>query len=138
MVECPFAQRPKHASRDANRIEHLSNFIKSGQVHVADISMGSLRANGPVSLPSSMWAHISGYLETARMRQNKIAYEEARKDPMQLPDMRSKEIMAKTKVLVIDDDSGIRESLKDVLVLENFDCTVASSGEQGTADAGNN
>lgn len=33
--------------------------------------------------------------------------------------------------MVIDDDSGIRESVKDLLALENWDCAVAGTGEEG-------
>ena len=39
----------------------------------------------------------------------------------------------KTKVLVVDDDSGIRESIKDLLSLENVECACADSGELGLA-----
>jgi DNA-binding response OmpR family regulator len=38
-----------------------------------------------------------------------------------------------TKILVVDDDAGIRESIKDLLALDNFECTVAGSGEEGLA-----
>lgn len=41
--------------------------------------------------------------------------------------------MMSTKILVVDDDAGIRESLKDLFSLENFECTVAHSGEEGLA-----
>jgi len=40
-----------------------------------------------------------------------------------------------TKILVVDDDAGIRESLKDLLALEDFECTVATSGKEGLAMA---
>lgn len=40
-----------------------------------------------------------------------------------------------TKILVVDDDAGIRESLKDLLALENFECSVATSGKEGLAMA---
>lgn len=36
-------------------------------------------------------------------------------------------------IVVVDDDSGIRESLKDLLALENWDCVVASTGKEGLA-----
>lgn len=36
-----------------------------------------------------------------------------------------------TRILVVDDDSGIRESLKDLFSLEGMDCSVAGSGKQG-------
>lgn len=35
------------------------------------------------------------------------------------------------RVLVIDDDAGIRESLQDMLAMENFDCSVAETAEEG-------
>lgn len=38
-----------------------------------------------------------------------------------------------TIIVVIDDDSGIRESLKDLLALENWECVVADSGKAGLA-----
>ena len=37
------------------------------------------------------------------------------------------------KILVIDDDAGIRESLKDLLVLEDYDCVVAHTGQEALA-----
>jgi DNA-binding response OmpR family regulator len=37
------------------------------------------------------------------------------------------------RVLVIDDDASMRESLKDLLSLEQFDCDVAESGKMGLA-----
>ncbi len=37
------------------------------------------------------------------------------------------------KVLVVDDDAGVRESLKDVLNLDDFDCQVAGSAQEGLA-----
>lgn len=39
------------------------------------------------------------------------------------------------KILVIDDDAGIRESLQDMLTLENFECEVAESAQEGLAMA---
>ena len=41
-----------------------------------------------------------------------------------------------TRILVVDDDAGIRESLKDLFALEDFECTVANSGEEGLAMMG--
>ena len=40
---------------------------------------------------------------------------------------------SKGKIVVVDDDAGIRESLKDLLALENWDCAVAETGEKGLA-----
>jgi len=40
-----------------------------------------------------------------------------------------------TKVLVIDDDAGIRESLQDMLSLDDYDCRVAGSAQEGLAMA---
>jgi DNA-binding response OmpR family regulator len=37
------------------------------------------------------------------------------------------------RILVIDDDAGMRESLKDLLSLEEFDCDVAETGKKGLA-----
>ena len=37
----------------------------------------------------------------------------------------------KATIVVIDDDAGIRESLKDLMALENWDCAVAETGEEG-------
>jgi len=34
-------------------------------------------------------------------------------------------------IVVVDDDAGIRESLKDLLALENWDCAVAKTAEEG-------
>ena len=34
-------------------------------------------------------------------------------------------------IVVVDDDAGIRESLKDLLALENWDCEVAGTGQGG-------
>ncbi len=34
-------------------------------------------------------------------------------------------------IVVIDDDFGIRESVKDMLALENWDCVMAESGKEG-------
>jgi len=59
------------------RIRQLNAFIRSGTVSVPDISVGSTRHHA--LMPSRMWTHVSGYLETVRMRQNKIAYEQARR-----------------------------------------------------------
>lgn len=39
-------------------------------------------------------------------------------------------------ILVVDDDAGIRESLKDLFALENMECVVADSGEKGLAMVG--
>jgi DNA-binding response OmpR family regulator len=36
-----------------------------------------------------------------------------------------------TVILVVDDDAGIRESLKDLLALEHYDCKVAETGKEG-------
>ena|SRR5690348_9212843 len=36
-----------------------------------------------------------------------------------------------TTVVIVDDDAGIRDSLKDLLAVENLDCAVAETGEQG-------
>ena len=38
-----------------------------------------------------------------------------------------------TRILVVDDDAGIRESLKDLLALEDIECSVATSGKEGLA-----
>ncbi|SRR5258708_5068122 len=38
-----------------------------------------------------------------------------------------------TRVLIIDDDAGMRESLKDLLSLEEFECEVADTGKKGLA-----
>lgn len=37
------------------------------------------------------------------------------------------------RILVIDDDAGMRESLKDLFSLEDFDCEIAESGKKGLA-----
>ena len=37
------------------------------------------------------------------------------------------------KILVVDDDPGIRESLRDLFSLDNFECAVAASAEEGLA-----
>src|SRR5690242_19546886 len=34
-------------------------------------------------------------------------------------------------IVVVDDDAGIRESLNALLALENWDCAVAETGEEG-------
>ena len=34
-------------------------------------------------------------------------------------------------IVVVDDDAGIRESLKDLLTLENWNCEIAETGEKG-------
>jgi two-component system response regulator RpaA len=36
-------------------------------------------------------------------------------------------------IVVVDDDAGIRESLKDLLALENWDCAVATTAREGLA-----
>jgi DNA-binding response OmpR family regulator len=41
--------------------------------------------------------------------------------------------MSNKKILVVDDDAGIRESLKDLLSLDDYDCAVAASAEEGLA-----
>lgn len=38
-----------------------------------------------------------------------------------------------TRILVIDDDAGMRESLKDLLSLEEYECDVADTGKKGLA-----
>lgn len=38
-----------------------------------------------------------------------------------------------TRILVIDDDASMRESLKDLLAMEEFDCDVADTGKKGLA-----
>lgn len=42
----------------------------------------------------------------------------------------------KNKILVIDDDPGILESLKDMLALENIECLLATNATQGLSLAG--
>jgi DNA-binding response OmpR family regulator len=37
------------------------------------------------------------------------------------------------RILVVDDDAGMRESLKDLLALEDFDCDTADTGKKGLA-----
>ena len=37
----------------------------------------------------------------------------------------------KATIVVIDDDAGIRDSLKDLMALENWDCAVAGTAEEG-------
>ncbi len=39
--------------------------------------------------------------------------------------------MKKKKVLIVDDDHGIRESLRDLLLLEQYECVVAETGTKG-------
>jgi DNA-binding response OmpR family regulator len=34
-------------------------------------------------------------------------------------------------IVVIDDDAGIRDSLKDLMALENWNCVVAETGQRG-------
>jgi DNA-binding response OmpR family regulator len=34
-------------------------------------------------------------------------------------------------IVIVDDDAGIRESMKDILAVENLDCAVAGTGEEG-------
>ncbi len=36
-------------------------------------------------------------------------------------------------IVVVDDDAGIRESMKDLLALENWDCAVADNAKDGLA-----
>ena len=36
-----------------------------------------------------------------------------------------------TTIVVIDDDAGIRDSLTDLLEMENWDCRVAETGQEG-------
>ncbi len=36
-------------------------------------------------------------------------------------------------IVVVDDDAGIRESMKDLLALEHWDCAVAKTAEEGLA-----
>jgi DNA-binding response OmpR family regulator len=36
-------------------------------------------------------------------------------------------------IVVVDDDAGIRESLKDLLALENWECAVAPTAKEGLA-----
>jgi DNA-binding NtrC family response regulator len=38
--------------------------------------------------------------------------------------------MAKAKILVVDDESKIRESFSDILSLEDFDVDTAQNGEE--------
>lgn len=47
--------------------------------------------------------------------------------------MKSKTTTATPTILVVDDDAGIRESLKDLLALENMECATAETGEAGLA-----
>ncbi len=48
--------------------------------------------------------------------------------------MTSRETKSKSaKIVVVDDDAGIRESLKDLLALEHWDCAVAETAEKGLA-----
>lgn len=39
----------------------------------------------------------------------------------------------KPKVLVVDDDAGIRETMADILTLEGYDVTLAANGEEAVA-----
>ncbi len=41
----------------------------------------------------------------------------------------------KPRVLVVDDDAGIRETMADILALEGYDVTLAASGEEAVAIA---
>jgi len=47
--------------------------------------------------------------------------------------MISRKIKTGATIVVVDDDAGIRESMKDLLALENWDCAVAETGEKGLA-----
>ena len=44
-----------------------------------------------------------------------------------------KTVSANPTIVVIDDDAGIRESLKDLLALENWECAVAATAKEGLA-----
>ncbi len=47
-------------------------------------------------------------------------------------DMTSRKNLSKNAtIVIIDDDAGIRESIKDLLALENFECVVADTGQGG-------
>jgi DNA-binding response OmpR family regulator len=37
------------------------------------------------------------------------------------------------RILVIEDDAGMRESLKDLLSMEDFECDIADTGKKGLA-----
>src|SRR5438105_4635024 len=37
------------------------------------------------------------------------------------------------RILVVDDDAGIRETLRDVFLLDDFDCALAASAEEALA-----
>ena len=36
-----------------------------------------------------------------------------------------------TTIVIVDDDAGIRDSLKDLLAVEHLECAVAETGEEG-------
>ncbi len=49
-------------------------------------------------------------------------------------DMTNRKTTSKSAaIVVVDDDAGIRESLKDLLALEHWDCAVADTAEKGLA-----
>lgn len=39
------------------------------------------------------------------------------------------------KILIIEDEASVRESIRDILALENLTCTLVGSGEAGLASA---
>jgi DNA-binding response OmpR family regulator len=46
--------------------------------------------------------------------------------------MTSRKLKSKeATIVVVDDDAGIRESVKDLMALENWECAVAGTGEEG-------
>jgi DNA-binding response OmpR family regulator len=44
-----------------------------------------------------------------------------------------KSIKNQPTIVIVDDDAGVRESLKDLLTVENWKCASAESGELGLA-----
>jgi DNA-binding response OmpR family regulator len=52
-------------------------------------------------------------------------------DPIDMTNRKTK--IKQATIVVVDDDAGIRESLKDLLALENWDCAVAPTAEEGLA-----
>ena len=44
-----------------------------------------------------------------------------------------KTLSERTRIVVIDDDAGIRDSLTDLLALEDWSCVTAENGQKGLA-----
>src|SRR5258707_161916 len=129
-------------SRRMGRIRALASDLPSAMESCRSMPVRSTsRANSPLALPSSWSSHppapvpqslpmgLRAACRTSRGRRSMSEITELASETLHL--QRTARIAGSPRILIIDDESAIRESLDTMLTLEGFSVSMAGDGAAG-------